>query len=118
MNAEIINVEGDLITAKISGQLTETELLSLQRATAEIIQQRGKARLLVLVENFLGWQKGGTWSDLSFQMDHDEQIEKMAIVGDRKWKDLALIFTAQGLRKFPIEYFDLAEKDKALAWLG
>jgi hypothetical protein len=40
----------------------------------------------------------------------------MAIVGDRKWSDLALLFTSQGLRPFPIEYFEGV--DKAQAWLG
>src|SRR5688572_29260059 len=68
MNAEITNVDGDLVTARISGQLTETDLSALQHATGDIIKQQGKVRLLVLAENFAGWQKGGTWSDLSFQM--------------------------------------------------
>lgn len=42
----------------------------------------------------------------------------MAIVGDKKWEDLALIFTAKGLRKFPIEYFEPAQIAHARAWLA
>jgi hypothetical protein len=42
----------------------------------------------------------------------------MAIVGDRKWDDLALMFTAKGLRAFPIEYFEPAQLGAARAWLA
>jgi len=42
----------------------------------------------------------------------------MAIVGDKKWEDLTLLFTAKGLRKFPIEYFEPAAIAKARAWLA
>ncbi len=59
--------------------------------------------MLVLTDNFEGWERGGAWNDFSFS-DSDASIERMAIVGDRKWEDLALLFTAKGLRAFPIEY--------------
>jgi hypothetical protein len=118
MSAEIINADGALISVRISGKLTQPELAALQREVGDIIEQQGRVRLLVAVENFSGWQREGDWGDLSFQMDHDHDIERMAIVGDRKWKDLALIFTAKGVRKFPIEYFVPSENAKAQAWLG
>ena len=73
--------------------------------------------MLVLTENFAGWERGGTWNDFSFQAEADAGIERMAIVGARKWKDLALMFTAKGLRKFPIEYFEPAQLAQARAWL-
>jgi hypothetical protein len=41
----------------------------------------------------------------------------MAIVGDRRWKDLALIFACKGIRPFPIEYFAPSEIEKARVWL-
>ena len=57
----------------------------------------GKWRILVLTENFAGWERGGDWNDFSFS-DNDASIEQMAIVGERKWEELALLFTAKGLR--------------------
>jgi hypothetical protein len=118
MSAEIIDAAGGLVTVRITGRLTQPALAALQKAVGDIIQKQGRARLLVLVENFEGWQRGGDWGDLSFQIEHDAQIERMAIVGDKKWEDLALIFTAKGLRKFPIEYFEPAQIAKARAWLA
>lgn len=44
-------------------------------------------------------------------------IGKMAIVGDRRWEALALVFAARPVRGFPIEYFGPAELGRARAWL-
>lgn len=118
MTAEFAGVSGSLVTTKVSGTLTQAELTELQKAIADVIRTQGKVRLLVLAENFAGWERGGAWDDFSFQAQYDPSIEKMAIVGDQRWEDLALIFTAKDLRRFPIEYFTPNEVDRARAWLN
>jgi hypothetical protein len=118
MSAEIIANTNGIVTIKISGKLTAPELAALQKSTGQLFHQQGRMRVLVLTENFEGWAKDGDWGDLSFQMEHDDDIERMAIVGERQWLDLALMFTAKGLRKFPIEYFVPADEVKARAWLA
>ncbi len=42
-------------------------------------------------------------------------IHKMAIVADEKWRDQAAMFTMQGLRPFPIEFF--TSETEARQWL-
>jgi hypothetical protein len=117
MGAEIANVSGRVLTLKVSGTLTEPELKSMQKAATAIFATGGKWRILALTENFKGWERGGSWDDFSFQSDQDEHIERMAIVGERQWEELALMFTAKGLRTFPIQYFNLAQIAAAQAWL-
>jgi hypothetical protein len=116
MSAEIANVSGHVLTMKVTGTLTQPELASMQSAAAGILSGGGKWRVLVLTENFAGWERGGTWDDFSFSA-HDGSIERMAIVGDRKWEDMVLLFTAKGLRAFPIEYFEPAQLSAARQWL-
>lgn len=118
MSAEIIANTNGIVTIKISGKLTATDLAALQKSAGPLLRQQNGVRVLVLTENFEGWAKGGDWGDLSFQMEHDDDIARMAIVGERQWLDLALLFTAKGLRKFPIEYFLPADETKARAWLA
>jgi hypothetical protein len=118
MSAEIIDHSGNTLTVRISGLLTQPDLAALQRAVGDILDKQGKARLLVLAENFEGWQRGGNWGDVSFSAQHDKHIEKMAIVGERQWEDLALMFASKGLRHFPIEYFPAAAIAHARAWLA
>jgi hypothetical protein len=51
-------------------------------------------------------------------MENDPYIRKMAIVGEKQWEELALIFAASWVRKFPIEYFQPADLERARAWLA
>ena len=118
MSATIENSTDSILTVKITGTLAQPELAVVQGQVSEFIQkQKEKARILVVTENFQGWARGGDWGDLSFQVDNDDRIEKMAIVGEKKWQELALIFAAKGVRRFPIEYFQPAEMTKARDWL-
>jgi hypothetical protein len=118
MSAEITDYTTGIATVRVTGKLTQPELAAFQKSAANLIRQHGNIRFLVLVTEFQGWEKGGDWGDLSFQMEHDNHIEKMVLVGDKQWEDLALLFTAKGLRKFPIEYFPPTELAQARAWLN
>src|SRR5690349_17359378 len=116
MSAQIVNAaDNDILTIKITGKLSAPELIGVRKTAAELLRQKDHSKLLVLIQNFEGWNKGGDWGDLSGQAELDPNVEKMAIVGDKKWEDFALIFAGQGLRRFPIEYFD--DPNKAQAWL-
>ena|SRR6187399_2684545 len=117
MGAAIANVSGRVLTVKVSGTLTQTELTNMQKAVAAVFGAEGKWRILVLTEGFEGWERGATWDDFSFQSDQDVHIERMAIVGERQWEELALLFTAKGLRTFPIHYFGQAQIATARTWL-
>lgn len=118
MSYEILDRSGGVLTLRISGKLTYAAYAEGQKKAAEILRQQGKMRGLVLLENYLGTEKEGDWGDLSFQMEFDEHIEKMAIVGEKQLKDLALMFTGKGLRRFPIEFFEAVDLAKAKAWLA
>ena len=117
MSAEIIDVSDRILTFRITGQLKHSEFTAAQRQAADLIRRQGKVRILVLVENFTGTEKAGDWGDVSFQVQNDPFIEKIAIVGDTAWKDLTLLFTGKGVRRVPIEYFAPADLSKARAWL-
>lgn len=118
MTAQIGSLEGGVVTLRVSGRLTQRELSAVQAEASRVIGTAGKIRILVLAQDFAGWEKGGTWSDFSFQMAHDDDIERMAIVGDEQWRDLTLLFTSQGLRPFPIQYFTPGRLAEARAWLA
>jgi hypothetical protein len=111
-----VNVEEGLVTVRIGGIVTPAEQARGQQAVAEAIQKQGKVKVLVLAQGFQGWSwSKGDWSDVSFQAQYDVSIEKMAFVGDRKWDDLARVFTGKGLRQVPIEFFP--DEEKARVWL-
>ncbi len=118
MSAEIVDAAQGILTLKVSGKLTQPELAVAQKQAAEILHQQGKMGVLVVTENFRGWERGGDWDDVSFQAENDSLIGRLAIVGEKQWEDLALIFASKGFRKFPVEYFPPTEQSQARAWLA
>ncbi len=117
MSAEIVSVADGTLTVRFTGKLAHAELAELQKAAAAIFDRHTKLRLLVIAEDFQGWEREGAWGDLSFQIKYDRKIERMAIACDERWENLALLFTSKGFRRFPIQYFPLAQLDSARAWL-
>lgn len=118
MPAEIVAIQDGVVSLRISGLLTQAELAAVQARTAAVIDAAGPVRILVLAEWFTGWEQGGQWDDFSFQDAYDRQIGRMAIVGDERWRDLALLFTAGGMRGFPIRFFTNGELADARAWVS
>lgn len=117
MSAEILDPAEGVLTIRITGKLRQSELATAQKNASEILKKRGGSSVLVLAEKFEGWEKGGDWGDLSGQAQLDAQIERMAIVGDKRWEDVALLFTGKGLRHIDIEYFSPIDLPKARSWL-
>jgi hypothetical protein len=118
MSTKIVNNQEGILTVKITGHLTQTDLLTTQKAAAEILREHGESRVLFVAEDFLGWEKGADWGDLSAQFELDQYAKRIAIVGEQRWKDLALIFAGKGVRRVDIEYFIPPDIEKARAWLA
>ena len=117
MAHEIIEVSDNLVRAKLSGVMQIADQKALQAAGSHLIAQGRKARVLVVLENFEGWEKSPEWENIDFLMKHGDDVERMAIVGDPKWKDDALVFVAKGLRSTQIEYFVPSALALAEAWI-
>jgi hypothetical protein len=116
MSAELVDVTGRVLTVRISGVLTYDELVASQQAVVANIPASGRVRLLLLIEDFEGTAKRGNWGDLSFQLEWDDAIERIAIVCEPGWREAALCFTGQGIRRMPIEHFHPADLSRAQAW--
>ena len=114
----IIDQSGPIISAKISGELGTAEVSAIQAAALEAIRRCGKISALFFLENFRGWERGGGWGDISFLIEHDKDIAKIAVVGEEEWRDLVCAFLARGFRQANVEYFLPADLAKARAWLG
>ncbi len=118
MAIEIIEQVGGLITAKVSGKVKKNEVDTAQKEVIRIIRSGLKARILLIAEGFKGWDDEGDWGDVSFQMKYDGQIEKIAVVGEKKWEDLVSVFMGKGLRPVRIRLFPPSQLGIAKAWVG
>ena len=103
----------------LSGRLGKPEFDGCEEALAAEIRRIGHVRLLVVLLEFEGWEQSPNWGDLGFYVAHGDSIERIAIVGDEKWRHETLMFASADLRRAPVEFFSsgnaLAE---ARAWLA
>ena len=101
----------------VSGTLRRSEVEECEAQLSQELQGGATARLLVVLERFEGWGTGDDWNDLSFYVKHGDAIERIAIVGDEKWRSPALMFAAADLRTAPVEFFPTGGISIARAWL-
>jgi SpoIIAA-like len=118
MPVEVIDASGKLLQVKVRGTLQRAEYERMVQLARETIAREGKIRTLAVLDGFEGWERHRDWGDVSFVTQEGRHIEKMAIVGDEKWRDEALAFTAAGFRPTAIEFFAASRLDDAKRWLS
>jgi hypothetical protein len=117
MAYEILEIDNEIIHARISGVMRLADQKELQQVARDLIDQGLKPRLLVMAENFEGWEKAEEWEDVGFLTGYGDSIVKMAIVGDERWKEQVFMFTGKGLRTTEIEFFPLLSLAEAESWI-
>jgi hypothetical protein len=108
----------DIHVLRITGILKRSEFAAEQSALARQIDIGSKPRLLVILEDFKGWERGADWDDLDFMISHGGKISKIALVGETRWEALALAFAGAGIRRAPVKFFPPNELDQARNWLA
>jgi len=108
----------DIYVLRISGTLMRSEFGAEQSALARNMDIGSKPRLLVILENFQGWERGADWNDLDFMISHGGKISKIAIVAESHWEALALAFAGAGVRRAPVKFFPPNEQEQARSWLA
>jgi hypothetical protein len=102
---------------RFSGVLKRSEFGGTQTTAARAIDAGVKPRILAILENFQGWEKGADWNDLDFMLSHGNEIAKIAIVGEPRWEPEALAFAGAGFRSAPVKFFPSDQQAEARAWL-
>ena len=119
--AVTVQQENDtLVVMRISGLLKKSELDAAQASAAKQLAAKGqvKVKVLVMVEDFKGWEGGADWGDMNFYAEHGDKMEKIAIVGDPKREAEWMMFMGAGIRPSPIKFFPQGQIAQARAWLG
>ena len=114
----IIDGRGPVISANITGELSNSEVRQMQTAALEAIRTCGKISALFLLQDFQGWKRAADWGDVTFLTEHDKDIAKIAVVGEDQWRDSVYAFLAKGFRQAEVEFFLPGDLEKARLWLS
>lgn len=116
MSAQILDAIDGIITVEITGKLSPADLAQNQAEVLKYLRQWGGGAILSICEEFEGFTDGD-WSDISFQMEADPLIRKMALIGKEQGEETTLMFVGKGRRPFPVEFFPPGHLIEARAWL-
>ena len=106
-----------LAELKVSGILARTDMAAVEKEMAAFIDAGDQPRVLVTLENFAGWEKGGDWDNFDFMFSYGDKIARIAIVGAGAKAAEVKAFTGAGLRPTPVSFFDETESAAARAWV-
>ena len=68
------------------------------------------------MRDFHGWTAGALWEDIKFDVRHFRDIERLALVGEKKWEKGMAVF-CKPFTTAKVRYFERAKADEARAWL-
>jgi hypothetical protein len=107
----------NVLWVKVSDKLTRQEYAELVPSWEQMIARHGKLRLLFQMEpGFKGWQPTAAWEDLKFSVTHRNELERVALVGERKWE--AWVTKLGGmLVDADVRFFESADIEEAQRWL-
>jgi hypothetical protein len=102
---------------KMSGTLHDEDYKKFVPAIDAAVAKNGKARILAWFHDFQGWDLAALWDDIKFSTTHCNEIERIALVGEKKWEQW-MAKVCKPFTRATIRYFDASQTDAAWAWLA
>lgn len=111
-----IDVNGNLVEIKVTGKLRKESYEKFVPVVEGQVKEHGKVRMLFSMHDFHGWTAGALWEDIKFATHHFRDIERLALVGEKKWQKGMAVF-CKPFTKAKIEYFDQEKIEEARKWV-
>ena len=108
---------GSILIIHISGKLVKEDYESFVPEFERLVRQHGKLHVLFDLTDLHGWDAGAMWADLKFDIKHFADIERLAVVGDKKWQ-LNMATFCKPFTKAAVRYFDHTDAVEARKWLN
>jgi len=105
------------LTVRVSGKLSKEDYQTFVPEAEKLIEEHGKVRILFQMHDFHGWQAGALWEDIKFDVKHFKDIERLAMIGDKKWEAGMAAF-CKPFTTAKIKYFDETQLADAEKWIA
>jgi hypothetical protein len=110
-------IGGKLLAVRVSGKLAKADYERFVPEFERLVGLHGKLYVLFDLIDFHGWTAGALWEDTKFAMHHFSDIERLAVIGDKKWQKSMATF-CKPFTKAEIKYFDRSLATEARKWLS
>lgn len=117
MFEHILEIQGNILAIKITGEITEREHGQLDRLIQEAVASWVRIRVFIVMKHYPSFDSAeALYEDLRMVKKHSDNIERLAVVGDRLWKRtwVGLFGLFSGIET---EYFETDQIDAAYRWI-
>lgn len=109
-------VREKVLEIQVTGKLVRQDYEKFVPETERLIRQYAKIRILMVMRDFRGWDAGALWEDIKWDAKHFNEVERVAIVGEKKWQEWLAAF-CKPFTRATVRYFDHQKLDEARAWV-
>ena len=108
---------GKLLAVHVSGKLVKADYEHFVPEFERLVRLHGKLRVLFDMTGLHGWTAGALWEDTKFATHHFSDIDRLAVVGEKKWQEGMATF-CKPFTKATVKYFDHTDAAEARKWLA
>lgn len=108
--------ETNVIEITVDGKITRAEFDDVISRFEGAIERHGKVRVLEHIVSFGGAPISAWWEDFRFALRHWSDVERAAVVADKKWIEAWTKIVRPFLR-CEVRYFGSAEIERAREWV-
>lgn len=117
MSVELVHDgDGKVLMVKARGRLDKEDYERFVPEVERLVQKHGKIRILLDMHDFHGWDAGALWEDIKFDVKHFNDIERLAMVGEKKWEKGMAVF-CKPFTSAEVRYFPRSEEQAARSWI-
>ena len=109
-------IRGNVLEVHVTGKLGREDYEKFVPDSERLISQYGKIRVLMVMRDFHGWDARALWEDIKWDVKHFNQVERVAMVGDKKWEKWMAAF-CKPFTTAKVRYFDYEKLEEARSWL-
>lgn len=113
----MMEASGNVVDITASGTLTSEDYDRLIPELERVAAEQGPLRIYIELHDFTGWTPPALWKDIRFDAQHQDDMERIAVVGERRWEDWATRLSKPFL-KADVRFFPREEAEEARRWLS
>jgi hypothetical protein len=106
-----------VLILELQGKLEHADYEELVPRLEAWLAEHGSIRCLVDMAGFQGLELKALWDELRFDLRHARDIERCAVLGDRRWEAWMTQLSKAFFRSAEVRYFHADEREVALEWL-
>lgn len=107
--------ENGIVRVAFVGEIGPTDYEASGPTFEMIVETQKPLRLLLDWNRFSGWNQESESQAFWFRIEHRGDIERIAIVGERKWRSAANEFDT--IVDAEVRLYDTRSEDEAVRWL-